>query len=121
MAAGRIWSWPAAPEHRPLPTLWVEGYGRSLLDAEGPWGGFASASVDDWLAVLATAQPPEERDAPLGACHRTLVLAVLRGGLLDLLATGDEERVTAAVRAQIDALRAQMDTAPAGHADQRGG
>jgi hypothetical protein len=43
-------------------------------------------------------QGPGGRD---GARERTAVLAILRGALLDLLATGDEERVTAAVRAQL--------------------
>ncbi|GAA3744343.1 AcrR family transcriptional regulator [Spinactinospora alkalitolerans] len=105
--AEQIWAWLAAPEHRPLLTLWAEGYSRSLIDPEGPWGGFARATVEDWLDVLAAAQPPEHRDAPLGARQRTLVLAVLRGALLDLLATGDEERTTAAVRTQLAVLRSE--------------
>ncbi len=84
-----VWSWLAAPEHRALLTLWLEGYGRSLIAADGPWAGFARATVDDWLAVLA------ETGADRTQC--TLALAVLRGALLDLLATGDVERTTAAV------------------------
>lgn len=81
-----IWDWLAAPERRELLTLWVESYARSLVEPDGPWAGFAAATVRDWLAVL---------DGP-GA---TLSLAVLRGALLDLLATGDVERTTAAVHA----------------------
>ena len=81
-----IWEWLAAPERRALLTLWVESYARSLVEPDGPWAGFAVATVQDWLAVL---------DGP-GA---TLSLAVLRGALLDLLATGDVERTTAAVHA----------------------
>ncbi|GLZ06020.1 TetR family transcriptional regulator [Actinomadura sp. NBRC 104412] len=104
MAAEEVWSWLAAPEHRSLLALWVEGYSRSLLDAHGPWGGFASETVNDWLAVLARTQRPEERDTDTALHHRTLVLAVLRGAMLDLLATGDTERTTAAVRAQLAAL-----------------
>lgn len=101
-AAGeQIWGWLADPEHRRLLALWTEGYSRSLVEPGGPWDGFAQATVDDWLAVLAAAQPPEQRDTPLAEEQRTLVLAVLRGALLDLLATGDERRVTAAVRAQL--------------------
>jgi hypothetical protein len=87
----------AAP---PLLTLWVEGYARSLVDPDGPWAGFARATVDDWLAVLAAAQPPPTRRTRMGEAQRTLALAVLRGGMLDLLATGDVPRITAAVRAQ---------------------
>ncbi len=99
--AGHVWSWLAAEEHRALLTLWVEGYGRSLVDPDGPWTGFARATVDDWLDVLAAAQPQEHRDSPLGLAERTLVLAVLRGALLDLLATGEAERTTTAVRTQL--------------------
>jgi hypothetical protein len=36
--------------------------------------------------------------------QRTLVLAVLRGALLDLLATGDADRTTAAVERQLAAI-----------------
>ncbi|QUQ64893.1 TetR/AcrR family transcriptional regulator [Kutzneria sp. CA-103260] len=88
--AEAVWAWLAAPEHRALLTLWLEGYGRSLVAADGPWAGFARATVEDWLAVLA------DTGADRTAC--TLVLAVLRGALLDLLATGDVERTTAAIR-----------------------
>lgn len=96
--AGRIWSWLADDRHRGLLTLWVDGYARSLAEPDGPWAGFAAATVADWLAVLAGAQPAADRDTPAGEAERTLVLAVLRGGLLDLLATGGTARVTAAVR-----------------------
>ena len=43
----------------------------------------------------------------VGAQHseRTLILAILRGALLDLLATGDLERTTAAVERQVELLR----------------
>jgi len=96
-AAYSVWAWLAAEEHRPLLILWVEAYGRSLVDPGGPWAGFAAATVSDWLAVLATAQPTAVRDTEAGRAARTAVLAVLRGSLLDLLATGDVQRTTAAV------------------------
>jgi AcrR family transcriptional regulator len=87
-AADAVWAWLVAPEHRALLRLWVEAYARSLVDPAGPWAGFAERTVADWLDVLA----PAGDDA-----DRTLLLAVLRGALLDLLATGDAERTTAAV------------------------
>ncbi|XVU23724.1 TetR/AcrR family transcriptional regulator [Actinoplanes sp. CA-054009] len=100
-AAVRLWEWLSSPEHRPLLRLWTESYARSLTDPTGPWAGFARATVEDWLALLATRQPPPERHTPEGTAHRTLILAVLRGALLDLLATGDTPRVTAAVHQQL--------------------
>lgn len=104
-AAEQLWSWLAAEEHRALLTLWTEAYGRSLLDPHGPWAGFASATVADILSVLAAAQATADRDLPAARAQRTLVLATLRGALLDLLATGDVQRTTAAVHQLLGMLR----------------
>jgi AcrR family transcriptional regulator len=95
--AATVWRWLAAPEHRALLRLWAEGYVRSLVEPDGAWARFAVATVEDWLALLAAAQPAKVRATPEGVAERTLTLAVLRGALLDLLATGDERRTTAAV------------------------
>ena len=95
--AASIWAWLVSAEHRALLRLWVEAYAHSLVDPDGPWGGFAQSTIDDWLAVLAAAQSPADRRSKKGEAERTLVLAVLRGALLDLLASGDVERVSAAV------------------------
>jgi AcrR family transcriptional regulator len=92
-----VWRWLVAPEHRPLLRLWAEGYAQSLIEPDGPWARFAQETVEDWLAVLASCQPPETRDTSDAISERTLLLAVLRGALLDLLATNDAERATAAV------------------------
>lgn len=97
IVARRIWEWLAAPEHRSLLILWAESYTRSLVEPHGAWGGFATATVDDWLKLLAEAQTPELRATPDGEAQRTLSLAILRGALLDLLATGDQRRTTDAV------------------------
>jgi AcrR family transcriptional regulator len=102
--AERLWAWLAAEHHRPLLTLWLEGYARSLIEPEGPWAGFAGSTVQDWLAVLATTQPESTRNTDEARAQRTLVLAVLRGALLDLLASGDVERTTQAVRRQLHGL-----------------
>ncbi len=91
------WRWLAAEPVRPLLTLWTEAYGRSLVEPGGPWSGFASQSVADWLEVLAAAQPAGNAGDPDANADRTLALAVLRGCLLDLLATGDTERAGAAI------------------------
>jgi AcrR family transcriptional regulator len=107
--AGGLWAWLAAQEHRALLTLWVEGYARSLIDPDGPWANFARATVDDWLEVLAQAQPGSVRHSAAGEAQRTLVLAVLRGALLDLLATGERDRATDAVTQQLTLLRDSID------------
>ena len=94
-AGAALWAWLAAPEHRGLLTLWVEGYGRALVEPDGAWAGFATRTVTDWLAVLA--------EVGGDAVDHTLLLAVLRGALLDLLATGDVDRAGAAVARFLEA------------------
>lgn len=101
-----VWAWLVAPSHRALLSLWLEGYARSLLGESGPWERFAVETVDDWLALLATRQSAGWRRTKAGEAERTLLLAVLRGALLDVLATGDAERVTRAVESYLDSLPA---------------
>jgi AcrR family transcriptional regulator len=133
-ATGRdVWAWLADPAHRALLSLWVEGYARSLLGEPGPWADFGRDTVRDWLDLLAERQAaqaaqaepdpdePDEPDEPdvqaaqAARDERTLLLAVLRGALLDLLATGDTERVTSAVETHLRAVeRPAGATAPGG-------
>lgn len=103
--AARIWDWLSAPQHRDLLTLWMEGYAQSVVDPEGAWASFGERTVDDWLAALAQYQPAATRRSDAGAAQRTMVLAMLRGALLDLLATGDVKRTAAAVQYQLAILR----------------
>jgi len=100
----RTWGWLNQPEHRPVLVLWTEAYSRSLTAPAGPWGDFAAETVSDWLRLLATAQPSSHRRSKAGAAERTMALAVLRGALLDLLATGDLPRINAAVDLAISRL-----------------
>lgn len=102
--ARELWRWLSDEGHRGLLTLWVESYARSLIEPEGPWAGFARDTVGDWLALLASGQPAALRDTEAALTQRTLVLAVLRGAMLDLLATGETARTTAAVHYQLAAL-----------------
>lgn len=95
-----VWSWLADPAHRALLALWTEGYARSLQSEPGPWAEFGRDTVSDWLDLLAARQ----NAAHAAAAERTLLLAVLRGALLDLLATGDHDRVTAAVERHLSAI-----------------
>ncbi|MFK4086152.1 TetR/AcrR family transcriptional regulator [Kribbella sp. NPDC020789] len=95
VVARELWTWLAAPERRPLMAFWVEAYGRSLVAPEGPWAEFGRSTVEDWLELLKASQPDATQE------RRTGVLAMLRGALIDLLATGDLDRTTAAVEAYL--------------------
>jgi AcrR family transcriptional regulator len=106
--AREVWRWLAADEHRALLRLWTESYARSLIEPDGPWGAFAARTVEDWLDLLAAAQPPARRRSPAGRAQRTLALALLRGAMLDLLATGDVERCTRAVERGLASLDGEM-------------
>ncbi|BEL03283.1 TetR family transcriptional regulator [Actinoplanes sichuanensis] len=105
VAAEQVWAWLREPRHRPLLRLWAEAYARSLIEPDGAWAGFAAATVSDWLDLLASRQPDAQRDTADGVARRTAVLAALRGCLLDLLATGDQDRVDAALHLQLDLIR----------------
>lgn len=102
--ARTLWSWLSVPQRRPMLALWVEAYGNSVSDPDGPWADFAHTTVTDWLAVLQSER--SDRNFPDSQSTATSVLAVIRGALLDLLATGDADRVTRAVDAALTALDA---------------
>lgn len=98
----RVWRWLLAKEHRPMLVLWLETYAHSLVEPKGPYAQFARSTVEDWLELLAAHQTAQQRRSRAAATERALALAVLRGALLDLLATGDEGRTTALVEAHLN-------------------
>ncbi|MET7281390.1 TetR/AcrR family transcriptional regulator [Kribbella sp. NPDC005582] len=100
VVARELWTWLAAPERRPLMAFWVEAYGRSLVVPDGPWADYGRSTVEDWLELLKASQP--DPGSPAAEARRTGVLAMLRGALIDLLATGDLDRTTAAVEAYLN-------------------
>ncbi|MFJ9442080.1 hypothetical protein ACIRRH_09420 [Kitasatospora sp. NPDC101235] len=78
-----LWEWLTEPRHRGTLRLFFEGYVRAFGHCE-PWLDFGSASLDEWL-------PPLERVLDGTRANPTVVLAVLRGLLLDLLAADPGE------------------------------
>ncbi|MET8910704.1 TetR family transcriptional regulator [Micromonospora sp. NPDC004551] len=100
-AVRTTWGWLVDPAHRPMLVLWVQAYARSLSEPEGPWAGFARQTVEDWLGLLAGID-----DGTAGGADPALALAVLRGALLDLLATGETARATAAVERYLSLIGA---------------
>jgi AcrR family transcriptional regulator len=96
------WEWLAAEPHRKLLNLWLEAYARSLTEPGGPWAGFARQTVEDWLSLLSTTQSSGQHADAASLSEPTLGLAVLRGALLDLLASGEHTRVTAAVERYLE-------------------
>jgi AcrR family transcriptional regulator len=95
--ADRLWNLLSSPEQRPMVRLTYEAFLRSVSRDPGPWEGFAAETARDYRELLIRAQPgTHPADAEATA---TSTLALIRGLLLDLLAHGDTDRVTAAWRA----------------------
>ncbi|SOB88442.1 TetR/AcrR family transcriptional regulator [Streptomyces sp. 1331.2] len=80
-----LWTWLTKPERRGALRLFFEGYVRALGHS-GPWQDFGTTSLDEWL-------PPLRRVLTGTGANPTVVLAVLRGLLLDLLADDTEEGI----------------------------
>lgn len=82
-----VWAWIAAPEREPFLRLFFEVYVAGLGRSE------AEPLVRDWLDFLRTSWHP-----PVDEATATLMVAVVRGLLLDRLATGDTRRTDEALR-----------------------
>ena len=93
---GRLWAWMCEPEHAGVARLFFESYSRSLGGGE-PWATFALDSVREWEPPLRGILTGSD-GAPPSSAEVTLALATLRGLLLDLLATGEAERIDLAWR-----------------------
>jgi AcrR family transcriptional regulator len=82
-----VWRWISAPEREPFLRLFFEVYVGALGREE------AKPLVRDWLEFLRESWRPQVDEATA-----TLMVAVVRGLLLDRLATGDRKRTDAALR-----------------------
>ena len=95
--ADKLWDLLSSPGQRPMVQLTYEAFLRSVSRDPGPWEGFAAETARAYRELLIRAQPgthPARAEA-----RATCTLALIRGLLLDLLADGDTDRVTAAWRA----------------------
>jgi AcrR family transcriptional regulator len=94
-----MWADVRRPELRPFERLFFECYARGA-QGEEPYARMVPGAVDAWLADV---------DAMTGGAIdpalARLGLAVIRGLLLDLVATDDDAGVDAAARAFVDLLR----------------
>ncbi|GAC1306301.1 MAG: TetR family transcriptional regulator [Vulcanimicrobiaceae bacterium] len=99
----RAWQWLTAPRHDRLLRLLFETYGLALRDRKR-YGVFLRATSDDWIAPFASALERRGFSRERAAALATLLVAVTRGLLLDVLATGDRTRVDRAFRSFINAI-----------------
>jgi AcrR family transcriptional regulator len=80
-----LWRQLSDPQLRPLERLFFESYSRGA-NGESPFDRLLPGAVDSWLV-----------DDDGDPAARRLGLAVIRGLLLDLVATGDEDGTAAAL------------------------
>lgn len=98
-----MWADVRRPELRPFERLFFECYSRGA-QGEQPFAEMVPGAVDTWLErVAATA------DGTIEPAAARLGLAVIRGLLLDLVATGDEAGVDAAARTFVELIRESGD------------
>jgi AcrR family transcriptional regulator len=93
-----MWADVRRPELRQLERLFFECYARAA-QGEKPFARMAPGAVNGWLAQVETIA-----DGPIDHAEVRLGLAVVRGLLLDLVATDDEAGVDAAARAFAELL-----------------
>src|SRR6185295_10341319 len=98
-AVAAMWADLRRPELRPFERLFFECYARGA-QGEEPFTRLLPAAVHGWLAAV------DDRTAGTAdAAMARLGLAVTRGLLLDLVATGDDAEVDAAAAAFVALLR----------------
>ncbi|MFI5536394.1 TetR/AcrR family transcriptional regulator [Nocardia sp. NPDC051900] len=90
-AARAVWTRSSDPRRWAEFKLFFAVYGRAL-QAPRQFADFLDHVVTDWKIALCEAQA-SDTDPETAARTATLVIATIRGLLLDLLATGDRDRV----------------------------
>jgi AcrR family transcriptional regulator len=93
-----MWADVRRPELRHLERLFFECYARAA-QGEKPFAGMVPGAVNDWLTEV-----EDLAEGPFEPAMVRLGLAVVRGLLLDLVATNDEAGVDAAAQAFIELL-----------------
>jgi AcrR family transcriptional regulator len=111
-AARAAWTQTSGPQQEAEFRLFFAVYGRAL-QAPQQFAEFLERVVADWMSALVEAQGPGT-DPATATRAATLVIATIRGLLLDLLATGDRTRVQDAAESFLASLehKAQPYEAP---------
>lgn len=98
-AMAAMWADVRRPELRPFERLFFECYARGA-QGEQPFTRMVPGAVESWLT-----EADVKTDHTADPAFVRLGLAVIRGLLLDLVATDDDEGVDAAAQAFVELLR----------------
>jgi AcrR family transcriptional regulator len=108
-----VWEWASSAERAPFMRLFFEVYVDAMANP-GAYSQQGHAMVTEWLQQIGTALAGPTTDAA-DAASATLVIAVLRGLLLDRLSTGDNERTDRALNRFTQLIAAQKQPPPHRH------
>ena len=109
--ACRMWQQLADPSLWPNERLFFETYGQAL-QARAHTVDFLDDVVESWLGPIVEMRNAEGVPAEVAAAQARLDLAVTRGLLLDLLATGDRAGTDAAAEHSITLFESWRVTLP---------
>lgn len=95
-------AWPriSGPEAMPYHNLFRELH--NLPPETSPWRNFAAQAADDWIPTITAGLRADGYSDPTSMA--TMILATVRGLLLDLHVTSDQARVNQALDTFIDLL-----------------
>lgn len=106
----RLWARTAEPASRPYLRLFFEVYAAALHEPRR-YSFFLSGVVEDWLSLLTPLLEHEGLPAAEATTVATELLALHHGCALDLLATGDHSRVSAAYLSRLAELERRISPA----------
>jgi hypothetical protein len=110
----RYWAWASAPEFEPYARLFFEVVGLALQRRPGT-EGVAPAIIEESMALFVPRLVAEGCTPEFAREQVGLGIAIVRGLLIDLLVTGERERLDGTVRE----VFAEMDTHIARHTERR--
>jgi AcrR family transcriptional regulator len=108
-ACKKVWKRMSAPDSEPLFRLYFETYGIALRNPR-LYNAFLHDTVEDWLRDIADPLCREGCDRQEARAFATMVLAGLRGFMLDFCTTHDRKRLDRAVGLWLGTLNTLLPT-----------
>lgn len=102
-ACWTVWKGMSAPDSEPLFRLFFEAYGIALRHPQ-LYKAFLRDTIEDWLRFVSDPLCREGHERRETRAFATIVLAGLRGFMLDYCSTRDRKRLDHAVRLWLRAL-----------------
>jgi AcrR family transcriptional regulator len=102
-ACGAIWKHMSAPDSEPFFRLFFEAYGLALRRPQ-LYKDFLHSTIEDWLEFAANSLRRDGYASKEARAVATIVVAGLRGFILDFCATHDRRRLDRAVGLWLRAL-----------------